>query len=168
MNGYNYWLRSDLLLFFLVICLFGMPVMYYVLPVNSQTYFFLGVIFTVVLFTIGGMIFLYLFESRELTYIPMELVKESVNELESELYVEEEYTCPICGVLVTSIDFLCPICNRTTEECLICRNVLRDTEMIRRCPFCFSGFHKEHLFEWIRVKHLCPVCKNELRQDETI
>ncbi len=186
MEEHRYWLRSDLLILFLVICLVGLPVMLYFLPSNSQTYLLLAPIVLVILVAIGGLIFLYFSEfanTRQMLSEPgiewtitsdsaaknTQLNPNQQIQLEnSSLDEVEEYKCPHCGTDITSTDVLCPMCNGTIQECAICRHSLKRTDEIRKCPYCDNSFHKGHLLEWIRVKNSCPVCRNELWQDETV
>lgn len=47
--------------------------------------------------------------------------------------------------------------------CMICKLPLKSEQNIARCPMCHSTFHREHIFEWLKVKGKCPVCLQNLR-----
>ncbi len=31
-----------------------------------------------------------------------------------------------------------------------------------RCPFCDSGYHRDHFAAWLFMQPFCPVCRNEM------
>ncbi len=35
------------------------------------------------------------------------------------------------------------------------------------CPICEAKAHKDHLTDWVRMKHTCPVCKKSLNVSST-
>ena len=51
--------------------------------------------------------------------------------------------------------------------CMICKLLIRSTQTVSRCPMCFSLFHADHIFEWLKVKEKCPVCLQNLRPGGT-
>jgi len=51
--------------------------------------------------------------------------------------------------------------------CMICKLHIRSTQTVSRCPMCFSLFHADHIFEWLKVKGKCPVCLQNLRPGGT-
>ena len=51
--------------------------------------------------------------------------------------------------------------------CMICKLPFKPTQQIVRCPMCKSLFHRDHAFEWLKVKGKCPVCKQSLRPGGT-
>lgn len=51
--------------------------------------------------------------------------------------------------------------------CMICKLPLKSTQSISRCPMCYTLFHADHVFEWLKVKGKCPVCLQNLRPGGT-
>ena len=49
--------------------------------------------------------------------------------------------------------------------CMICKLPLKENQTIAQCPMCQSLFHREHVFEWLKVKGKCPVCMQNLRPE---
>ena len=52
-------------------------------------------------------------------------------------------------------------------KCAVCGKFIEifDTEL--KCPICEAKAHKEHLTDWVRMKHTCPVCKKHLNVSST-
>ncbi len=46
------------------------------------------------------------------------------------------------------------------EVCNVCFGKVETKPYL--CPFCSSGFHKEHLAAWLFMQPHCPVCRNEM------
>jgi hypothetical protein len=46
--------------------------------------------------------------------------------------------------------------------CSICLQVIHNQDIIR-CPSCDIAFHKNHLYEWLKMNGKCPACKVKLR-----
>jgi hypothetical protein len=51
------------------------------------------------------------------------------------------------------------------SNCMICKLPFKEGQSVSRCPMCKSLFHANHLFEWLKVKGQCPVCRQSLRPD---
>jgi len=51
--------------------------------------------------------------------------------------------------------------------CMICKLPFKPQQQVVSCPMCQSLFHRDHAFEWLKVKGKCPVCKQSLRPDGT-
>ena len=49
--------------------------------------------------------------------------------------------------------------------CMICKLPFKPNREVARCPMCQSLFHREHIFEWLKVKGKCPVCQQALRPE---
>jgi len=47
--------------------------------------------------------------------------------------------------------------------CSICLQFIHTTEDIIRCPSCDIAYHKNHLYEWVKMSGICPACKAKLR-----
>ena len=51
------------------------------------------------------------------------------------------------------------------EKCAICLGGYEDDEEVRILP-CQHVYHVECVDQWLKVKHLCPVCKKSIREGE--
>ena len=51
--------------------------------------------------------------------------------------------------------------------CMICKLPFKPTQQVVSCPMCKALFHRDHAFEWLKVKGKCPVCKQSLRPNGT-
>ena len=47
--------------------------------------------------------------------------------------------------------------------CSICLQFIDSPEDIIRCPSCDIAYHKNHLYEWLKMSGNCPACKAKLR-----
>ena len=47
--------------------------------------------------------------------------------------------------------------------CSICLQFILNPEDIIRCPSCDIAYHKNHLYEWVKMSGNCPACKAKLR-----
>ena len=52
---------------------------------------------------------------------------------------------------------------RVQVQCAICLQTIVETEKLVRCPSCDIAFHKNHLFEWLKINGTCPACKAKLK-----
>ncbi len=48
------------------------------------------------------------------------------------------------------------------EKCMLCRKNIRSGEIYVKCPHCQNIAHRSHLMEWVKVKAICPVCRQRL------
>ncbi len=44
-------------------------------------------------------------------------------------------------------------------KCLICRRVMDDDDIVEACDSCERYFHYRHIREWLKIKAVCPNCK---------
>jgi len=47
--------------------------------------------------------------------------------------------------------------------CMICKLPFKPQQEVTSCPMCESLFHRDHAYEWLKVKGKCPVCQQQLR-----
>ena len=47
--------------------------------------------------------------------------------------------------------------------CSICLQIIHNPDDIIRCPSCDIAYHKNHLYEWLKMSGDCPICKVKLR-----
>lgn len=43
--------------------------------------------------------------------------------------------------------------------CLICRKAFDDDDIVEACNKCERYFHYRHIREWMKIKAVCPNCK---------
>jgi hypothetical protein len=55
----------------------------------------------------------------------------------------------------------------STTKCIVCGNDLEIFDDIAGCPICQAKAHREHLVDWINMKHSCPTCKKSLNVSST-
>ncbi|MEJ2279423.1 MAG: hypothetical protein P8Y70_17025 [Candidatus Lokiarchaeota archaeon] len=63
------------------------------------------------------------------------------------------------------IKFTKVIIKITTEsksKCSVCGKDIEIFDHVISCPLCSAKAHKNHLLDWIKMKHACPVCKKSL------
>lgn len=51
-------------------------------------------------------------------------------------------------------------------RCSVCGKSLEIFDDLRSCPLCNAKAHSEHLVEWVKMRHSCPICKKELMLDD--
>jgi hypothetical protein len=47
-------------------------------------------------------------------------------------------------------------------KCAVCGKNIEIFDEVAGCPLCQSRAHKEHMIDWVRMKHSCPICKKSL------
>ena len=47
-------------------------------------------------------------------------------------------------------------------KCAVCGKGIEIFDEVLGCPLCETKAHKEHMIDWVRMKHSCPVCKKSL------
>lgn len=55
----------------------------------------------------------------------------------------------------------------SNSKCAVCNKDIEIFDEIGSCPLCGAEGHKEHMVDWIRMKHSCPVCKKSLNVSST-
>lgn len=53
------------------------------------------------------------------------------------------------------------------SRCAVCGKNIEIFDEVIGCPLCQAKSHKEHLIDWIRMKHACPICKKSLNVSST-
>jgi hypothetical protein len=51
-------------------------------------------------------------------------------------------------------------------RCSVCGKGLEIFDDLRSCPICNAKSHSDHLVEWVKMRHSCPICKKELVLDD--
>lgn len=52
-----------------------------------------------------------------------------------------------------------------TYICMVCKRDIEINQDVHNCPNCHSYYHEEHLFQWLQVNTLCPVCSFDYYQN---
>jgi hypothetical protein len=47
-------------------------------------------------------------------------------------------------------------------KCSVCGKNIEIFDEISTCPICDGKAHKDHMVDWVKMKHSCPVCKKNL------
>lgn len=55
----------------------------------------------------------------------------------------------------------------STSKCAVCGRDMEIFDDITGCPICQVKAHREHLIDWIGMKHSCPTCKKSLGVSST-
>lgn len=50
----------------------------------------------------------------------------------------------------------------SSSKCAVCGKDIEIFDDITGCPICQTKAHREHLLDWIKMKHSCPTCKKSL------
>lgn len=49
-----------------------------------------------------------------------------------------------------------------TQKCAVCGLLIREEQEKVYCPHCGNPAHYAHLAEWVKVKGVCPICRNRV------
>ncbi|MFX1308466.1 MAG: hypothetical protein ACFE9M_05710 [Promethearchaeota archaeon] len=59
------------------------------------------------------------------------------------------------------------ISTASKTKCSVCGKNIEIFDEVTGCPICEAKAHREHLTDWVRMKHTCPVCKKSLNVSST-
>ncbi|MBD3196543.1 MAG: hypothetical protein GF317_15900 [Candidatus Lokiarchaeota archaeon] len=59
------------------------------------------------------------------------------------------------------------ISTEAKAKCSVCGKNIEIFDDVAGCPLCEAKAHKDHLFDWIKMKNSCPVCKKRLSLSST-
>ncbi len=62
---------------------------------------------------------------------------------------------------------LIKISTASKTKCSVCGKNIEIFDEVNGCPICDAKAHKDHLTDWVRMKHTCPVCKKTLNVSST-
>lgn len=62
---------------------------------------------------------------------------------------------------------LVKISTASKTKCSVCGKNIEIFDEVTGCPICEAKAHKDHLTDWVRMKHTCPVCKKSLSVSST-
>ncbi|MFX0000879.1 MAG: hypothetical protein ACFE9Q_11690 [Candidatus Hodarchaeota archaeon] len=62
---------------------------------------------------------------------------------------------------------LIKVSTASKTKCSVCGKNIEIFDEVTGCPICEAKAHKEHLTDWVRMKHTCPVCKKSLNVSST-
>ncbi|MBY9007567.1 MAG: hypothetical protein KGD63_12505 [Candidatus Lokiarchaeota archaeon] len=54
------------------------------------------------------------------------------------------------------------ISTESKAKCSVCGKNIEIFDDVSGCPLCGAKAHKDHLLDWIKMKHNCPICKKSL------
>lgn len=77
------------------------------------------------------------------------------------------FLCANCGEKISTILEKCPKCNEMFL-CSICKLAIRETENIKKCPYCGSICHSDHFSLWLTTTKKCPKCLVKLELKDVI
>lgn len=86
---------------------------------------------------------------------------DSGNELKIVLPTDENTQ----DVVYEADKFLIHLETASKTKCSVCGKGLEIFDELRSCPLCGSKAHGDHLSEWVKMRHSCPICKKELDLD---
>jgi hypothetical protein len=53
------------------------------------------------------------------------------------------------------------------SKCAVCGKEIEIFDEVAECPICQTKAHRDHLIEYINMKHTCPICKKSLNVSST-
>lgn len=59
------------------------------------------------------------------------------------------------------------IATASKSNCAVCGKGIEIFDSTAGCPICGSKAHRDHLVDWVKMKHSCPVCKKSLNVSAT-
>ncbi|MFX1345359.1 MAG: hypothetical protein ACFFBC_10000 [Promethearchaeota archaeon] len=62
---------------------------------------------------------------------------------------------------------LIKVSTASKTKCSVCGKNIEIFDEVTGCPICEAKAHKDHLTDWVRMKHTCPVCKKTLNVSST-
>ncbi|MCG3259817.1 MAG: E3 ubiquitin protein ligase, partial [Candidatus Heimdallarchaeota archaeon] len=82
---------------------------------------------------------------------------------------DDELFCYFCNALLERVEdggpLICLNCGKKTRKCEICMMYMVAKEELVQIIDCGHVFHKDHLIEWMKIKRICPICKQAIRVD---
>lgn len=54
------------------------------------------------------------------------------------------------------------VATASKSRCAVCGKNIEIFDETAGCPLCDTKAHKDHLVDWVKMKHSCPVCKKSL------
>ncbi len=84
----------------------------------------------------------------------------------------KKISCYYCNAELTKPDddgpIVCLNCGKKTRSCEICKKYMVAGEKLVQVISCGHVFHKDHILEWIKVKGICPICKERMNEESII
>ena len=59
------------------------------------------------------------------------------------------------------------ISTASKSKCSVCGKPIEIFDEVAGCPICEAKAHREHIVDWVRMKHSCPICKKALNVTAT-
>lgn len=76
--------------------------------------------------------------------------------------------CFECNTLLKDYRKPCTSCLTRPPLCSVCRSVMNTSEDLVKCKFCNSRAHRDHMTGWLKIKQICPICRNNLNPNDLI
>ncbi len=86
--------------------------------------------------------------------------------IEGRLATPSRFRCMECGEFITGGKDVCPECGAKQVRCMVCQQFIGQEELYIMCPHCEQLAHRAHLLEWVKIKGICPYCKEKLRRSD--
>ena len=76
--------------------------------------------------------------------------------------------CFECNTLLKDYRKPCTSCLTRPPVCSVCRSVMNTSEDLVKCKFCNSKAHRDHMTGWLKIKQICPICRNNIKSNDLI
>ncbi len=84
----------------------------------------------------------------------------------------KKISCFYCNAELTKPDddgpIICLNCGKKTRSCEICKEYMITGDKLVQVISCGHVFHKNHILEWIKVKGICPICKERINEESIV
>ena len=81
---------------------------------------------------------------------------------------KEKPHCFECNTRLADYRKPCPNCLSKPPLCSVCRSQMSTSEELVSCKHCNNMAHKDHMMGWLKIKSICPVCRNKLTPGDLI
>ena len=71
------------------------------------------------------------------------------------------------NVVLDTKKALVRISTASKSNCAVCGKGIEIFDEVTGCPICGSKAHRDHILDWVKMKHACPVCKKSLNISST-
>ncbi|HUU78941.1 MAG TPA: hypothetical protein VMX55_11385 [candidate division Zixibacteria bacterium] len=78
-----------------------------------------------------------------------------------------EFTCPNCFSSLPTNKIRCHCCGAIVR-CIICLKPVKGASELSGCPKCDAAGHKDHMRDWVKLHHRCPLCHSALSTIELV
>ncbi|MFB0559811.1 MAG: DUF2341 domain-containing protein [Candidatus Lokiarchaeia archaeon] len=93
---------------------------------------------------------------------PAQISSDQLRPAQEWIVSARNIRCSLCGADIPENCNFCIYCGGAISRCSVCNLEIVSRDRIVSCPHCGAQSHRDHLLEWIKVKGICPVCKERL------